>query len=104
MNPKDLAAIQLDWEAHRDTYTIGKAAGGEIELLNFSLPEDPDKQDGLLNAGFDIIDLLEDVKHLIPPFRAVFSPHDNPNLPTDYELKTMMLEAAKAGKCAYISW
>ncbi|KAF8184821.1 glycosyl transferase family 90-domain-containing protein [Pholiota molesta] len=43
-----------------------------------------------------MIELLEDVDHLLPPFRAVFSPHDNPNLPTDYELKRQALRAARA--------
>lgn len=42
---------------------------------------------------------LEDVEEFIPPFRAVFSPHDNPNLHTDIELKKQALKHAAAGTC-----
>ncbi|KAG6858802.1 hypothetical protein C0991_001924, partial [Blastosporella zonata] len=43
------------------------------------------------------MDILSDVEDSIPPFRAVFSPHDNPNLHTDWELKDQALKHAAAG-------
>ena len=48
----------------------------------------------------EVIDTLKDVQQWLPPFRAVFSPHDNPNMFTDWEVKSMMVRAAGAGKCA----
>ncbi|KAJ7262915.1 glycosyl transferase family 90-domain-containing protein [Mycena rebaudengoi] len=99
MDPRDLRVIQRDWEAHADSYTIGKDADEEgINLLNFTLPGDEETRFNLATGAFQTIELLTEVERHIPPFRAVFSPHDNPNLPTDYELQTMALEAAAAGK------
>ncbi|KAF5381689.1 hypothetical protein D9615_005598 [Tricholomella constricta] len=98
MDPKDLQDIQSEREAHRDTYTIGKTADGLIELLNFSLPGYNEDQVEVLVAGaFQIMGLLQDVEEFIPPFRAIFSPHDNPSLPTDFELKEDALKHAAAG-------
>ncbi|KAJ7474737.1 glycosyl transferase family 90-domain-containing protein [Mycena latifolia] len=97
--PADLRRIQRDWEAHADSYTIGKDADEDgISMLNFTLPENEEVRLELAAGAFQIIDLLAEVEHDIPPFRAVFSPHDNPNLATDYELKKMALDAAAAGK------
>ncbi|KAJ7708327.1 glycosyl transferase family 90-domain-containing protein [Mycena rosella] len=96
--PADLCAIQRDWEAHADSYTIGKDAMHDgISMLNFTLPEDAEVRLELAAGAFQVIDLLKEVERDIPPFRAVFSPHDNPNLVTDYELKKQALDAAAAG-------
>ncbi|KAJ7080641.1 glycosyl transferase family 90-domain-containing protein [Mycena belliarum] len=97
--PADLRAVQRDWEAHADSYTLGKDAQADgISMLNFTLPADERVRLELAAGAFQIIDLLADVEHDIPPFRAVFSPHDNPNLATDYELKKLALDAAAAGR------
>jgi hypothetical protein len=68
-------------------------------MVNFSLPEDEHVQFQLSRGGFEIVELLEDVQDFIPPFRAVFSPHDNPNLFTDFELMSMARRAAREKKC-----
>lgn len=99
MDPNDLQTIQRDWEAHADSYTIGKEEGGIINLVNYTLPGNERTQTDLAGGAFEIMDLLEDVEEFIPPFRAVFSPHDNPNLHTDYELMRLAREAARSGKC-----
>ncbi|KAJ7708318.1 hypothetical protein B0H17DRAFT_1191784 [Mycena rosella] len=96
--PVDLRAIQRDWEAHADSYTIGKDAMYDgISMLNFTLPEDAEVLLELAAGASQIVDLLKEVERDIPPFRAVFSPHDNPNLVADYELKKRALDAAAAG-------
>ncbi|KII83965.1 glycosyltransferase family 90 protein [Plicaturopsis crispa FD-325 SS-3] len=96
MDPRDLQRLVAEREAHVDSYTIGKAAGSPIGFVNMTLPEDPEKRKALLSGAWGLLELLEDVQDFIPPFRAVFSPHDNPDLAIDYELKTMALEAAAA--------
>ncbi|KAJ6629381.1 hypothetical protein B0H10DRAFT_2208785 [Mycena sp. CBHHK59/15] len=84
MDPRDLQAIQREWEAHKDSYTIGKFADEDgISMLNFTLPADEEVRFTLATGAFQVIELLVDVERYIPPFRAVFSPHDNPNLATD---------------------
>lgn len=99
MDPADLQRLEYEWEGHGDTYTIGKVDGSPIDIVNFTLPEGIDVQERLLQGGYEFIELLEEVQEFIPPFRAIFSPHDNPNLPLDYELKSMALEAAAAHTC-----
>ncbi|KAG6846817.1 hypothetical protein C0991_002865, partial [Blastosporella zonata] len=97
MDPRDLQRIQSEWEGHADSYTIGKTDGTSIALVNSSLPGDAKKQHDLAHGAYQVMDLLSDVEDSIPPFRAVFSPHDNPNLPTDWELKDQALKHAAAG-------
>lgn len=53
----------------------------------------------MYSAG-QLITLLQEVESHIPAFRAIFWPHDNPALLTDWELKQSALDAAKAGKCS----
>lgn len=102
MDPVDLRRLQAQRESHRDSYTIGKAGSDTIGLVATSLaPEGPDSpRKHHLGQAEEIMGILKEVSDYIPPFRAVFSPHDNPYLFTDWELKTQMLEAAAAGTCA----
>jgi hypothetical protein len=100
MDPNDLQRIQRDWEGHGDSVTIGKDTLDElIDIKNYSLPTDDPSPNGLAFGVHTIMDLLEDVEDLIPPFRAVFSPHDIPNLLRDYDFKQVALQAVKSGKC-----
>jgi hypothetical protein len=57
------------------------------------------QQRALLRGVDEILDLLEPIEQYLLPFRAVFSPHDNPNLLSDYNVKRVTLEAAAARKC-----
>ncbi|KAJ7874294.1 hypothetical protein B0H14DRAFT_3554427 [Mycena olivaceomarginata] len=70
-------------------------------MLNFTLPSDPAVRLELVAGGFQIIDMLREVEEELPPFRAVFSPHGNPNLVPDHELRDMAQEAANKGTCAF---
>ncbi|KAJ7171166.1 hypothetical protein C8R46DRAFT_1087853 [Mycena filopes] len=98
VDPVDLQRIQREWEAHADSYTIGKDGAGEaLGMLNFTLPKDEGVRFELASGGFQMIELLKEVEEALPPFRAVFSPHDNPNLVLDYQLRQQALTAAKAG-------
>ncbi|KAG5733417.1 hypothetical protein E4T56_gene4120, partial [Termitomyces sp. T112] len=97
MDPQDLQRLQFDWEAHFDSYTIGKKKDGPIMIVNFSLPAIQPNTFDLRDGGYQIMELLKDVEDKIPPFRAIFSPHDNPNLHIDWELKDQALKHAAVG-------
>lgn len=51
----------------------------------------------------DRIDLLREVEEWIPPFRTTMTPHDNPGIFVDWELREEMLEAARTGTCKSVS-
>lgn len=105
MNPLDLQRIQREWEANEDSYTIGKylhdGKATKLSLLNMSLPRDNEERHRLLLGAWELIEMLEEVEEFIPPFRAVFSPHDNPNLPFEYNLRNSALKAAAEGSCTF---
>lgn len=106
MNPVDLRRLQAEHESHLDSYTIGKTAKDEdisILKVSFSYNGPGTPASAHRNQAQEMIDTLKDVQDFLPPFRAVFSPHDNPNLFTDWEVKSQMLRAAGAGKCTSIS-
>ncbi|KAF7378012.1 SPX domain-containing protein [Mycena sanguinolenta] len=74
-------------------------------MLNFTLPADELVRLELAAGGFQIIDMLREAPGVeealtevgLGEWRAVFSPHDNPNLVLDHELREMALEAARKG-------
>ncbi|KAG5353292.1 hypothetical protein C0989_008510 [Termitomyces sp. Mn162] len=97
MDPRDLQRLQSEWEGHSDSYTIGKTVDGPIMLVNYSLPGNLTVNHDLAEGAYEVMELLMDVQDKIAPFRAVFSPHDNPNLPTDWELREIALKHAAKG-------
>ncbi|KAG6887517.1 hypothetical protein C0995_014655 [Termitomyces sp. Mi166 len=97
MDPHDLQRLQFEWEAHSDSYTIGKTGDGPIMIVNYSLPNMKPGDHDLRSVGYEIMELLKEVEDKMPPFRAIFSPHDNPNLPTDWELRNQAIKHAAAG-------
>lgn len=95
MDPVDLNRLQLQHEGHIDSFTLGKNEGESIKLLNVSVSDPSHWEDkNLLRGAEDILDLLQDVQHHLPPFRAVVSPHDNPTLFSDFDSKSLALKAA----------
>lgn len=95
----DLREIQRGWEAHPESYTIGKDRDDDpVTVLNTSLPADA-RMMFLEFAAQPQLDMIRDVQDFIPAFRAVFSPHDNPNQMLDHDIKTMALKAAAEGTC-----
>ena len=101
IDPVDLRAAQFEWEAHRDSFTLGKLRDEDvITVVNISLPEDR-ISDYLAWGAKPQMDLLTEVHQFIPPFRATFSPHDNPNELGEWTWKNAALEAAKKGTCMH---
>ncbi|KAJ7238056.1 glycosyl transferase family 90-domain-containing protein [Mycena haematopus] len=99
IEPKDLLAIRDELEAKVDSYTIGKTTDSEVDVVNTSFT--PGKYDQLIVRSDNILDLLSDVEDYLPPFRAVFSPHDGPNRLSDYFVEDTARQAAAKKK--YIS-
>ncbi|KAF6762134.1 hypothetical protein DFP72DRAFT_878086 [Ephemerocybe angulata] len=99
VDPSHLRQVQRDWEAHADSYTIGKEKLEDyLVILNYTLPEDENVKNELARGATMVIEILEEIEDYLRPFRAIFSPHDNPNLHSDWELREEAKEASKAGK------
>ncbi|KAJ7148964.1 glycosyl transferase family 90-domain-containing protein [Mycena crocata] len=92
IEPKDLLAVRAELEAKVDSYTLGKTATSDVRVVNTSLT--PGSYDQLIKGSENIIDLLSDVEEFLPPFRAVFSPHDGPNRLSDYFVENAARQAA----------
>lgn len=80
LEPSYLLELQAERELKKDTYTIGKNASGQIDVLTTSFHEGRYEQ--LIGNAKMILTVLRDIEHLLPDFRATFSPHDSPNLVT----------------------
>lgn len=93
LEPVELQHLQFEREGQAESYTIGKAEGELITIVNQSLsrPE-------LLLASEGVLSLLKPVQDHIPPFRAVVSPLDNPYGFLDYDVKQAAVQAARANK------
>ncbi|KAJ7723688.1 hypothetical protein B0H16DRAFT_333555 [Mycena metata] len=63
-------------------------------MLNFTLPADERVRFELASGGFQSIKLWREVEGALR-FRAVFSPHDNPNLVLDYPLRQQALDGRR---------
>lgn len=103
IDPVDLKLMQSQHESHLDSYTIGKdRIADPLSLLkvSFSYHGEGTSDKAHRSQAWEMIDTLKEVQEFIPPFRAVFSPHDNPNLFTDWEVRTQMVKAAAVRKCA----
>ncbi|SJL16213.1 uncharacterized protein ARMOST_19732 [Armillaria ostoyae] len=96
VNPVDLARIVSEWEGHKDSFTLGKEEGHRVGLVNYTI-RDPSTHGHVLSGAQMLGELLEDVDEFLPPFHAVFHPHDNPEHVTDWELRDKMFEHARAG-------
>ena len=100
MDPDDLLKLQAEQETKPDSFTIAKNDTHDSQLVRKAF-SDPDtwEQRALLRGLDEIVDLLLPVEDALPPYRAIFSPHDNPNLLSDYNVKKATLDAAAAGTC-----
>jgi hypothetical protein len=82
-------------EQHIESFTLAKSKDGPITVARTSFAsENP----SFLSGAYSILNLLENVTEWIPPFRAVFTPHDNPDVLNHYELKQQAVAAAARGK------
>ncbi|KAJ7591707.1 glycosyltransferase family 90 protein [Mycena floridula] len=93
---EDLAKSLSDLESRsdHDSYTLGKNATSRVGVVHTAFG--PGRYDDLIRPSARIIDLLRDVEEFLPPFRAVFSPHDMPRHLSDYSLKKAHLDAANS--------
>ncbi|KIK57378.1 glycosyltransferase family 90 protein [Collybiopsis luxurians FD-317 M1] len=92
LEPSYLIELQKEREFKEDTYTLGKNSEGKIDVLRTSFREG--LYDQLIVQARNMMGILRDVEDFLPSFRAVFTPHDGPNLVTDYVVKSTLLEAA----------
>ncbi|TFK73367.1 hypothetical protein BDN72DRAFT_814608 [Pluteus cervinus] len=95
IEPTDLLLLQSELELKKDSFTIGKNdSTSPIQVLTWAFQEG--EYEHLIGTSFGIIELLREVQDLLPPFRAVFSPHDAPNRLSDFGVKAAALEAASS--------
>ncbi|OJA20997.1 hypothetical protein AZE42_09122 [Rhizopogon vesiculosus] len=96
IDPLDLQKTREELEVKHEIVTVEKTdKSPRIEVVDRRLP--PDSEERLTRIIQNILILLDDVEHSLPPFRAVFSPHDGPNMLSDYGVKSMALAAAANG-------
>lgn len=102
LEPSYLLELQAEREFKQDTFTIGKNAEGKLDILQTSFQEGA--YDQLIWIANKVLDILRDIEDDLPFFRATFTPHDGPNLMTDYVVKSTLLEAASTDSCALLSF
>ena len=95
IDPHELARTQQELEMHDDVVTIQKTdAHPRLEVVRSTLPQDRQNLQAEINK---IVALLGEVEQDLPPLRFTVSPLDNPNMFSNWEIKTMALEAAANG-------
>ncbi|KAG6330976.1 hypothetical protein ID866_8112 [Astraeus odoratus] len=95
-DPLDIQQAQRDLEKQNDIISIEKTPSSDkLEVVFTSLRMDPKPPLRRIN---NILGLIEEVQHELPPMRISFSPHDGPNMLSDWRIKNMTLEAARNGK------
>jgi hypothetical protein len=100
VSPTDLRALQSALEGHPDSWTMGKTGAYGIMLVNMSLLDN--SMSTHLAAAYEMLDTLRPVQDMLPRFRAVFNPHDNPWIGKSEEFQALTRRAVEAGKCRYI--
>ncbi|KAG2074475.1 hypothetical protein BDR04DRAFT_1093212 [Suillus decipiens] len=99
ITPTRLQAIQLAHEGYEHSYTLVKSTpSGPLHIGNETLPADEHTRESLLVAANQLLELMEDVQDELPLFRAVFSPHDSPNVFITNEMRTRYVEAGNRGE------
>ncbi|KAF8547577.1 hypothetical protein OG21DRAFT_1501500 [Imleria badia] len=95
IDPRELAKTQQEHETRNGVVTVQKTnAHPWFEVVRSTLPED---RQHLQTGVENIIALVRDVEHELPPLRLTVSPYDNPGMVSDWQIKSMALEAAANG-------
>ncbi|KAF9220836.1 hypothetical protein BS17DRAFT_713280 [Gyrodon lividus] len=96
IDPHDLAITQEELEQRKEIVTVQKTpSSSRLEIVSETLPED--RRAELQHTIENILHLLKDVQHELPPLRISLSPYDNPSMLSDWRIKNMALEAADKG-------
>ncbi|KAL4071930.1 glycosyltransferase family 90 protein [Scleroderma yunnanense] len=96
VDPMDLARTQEELEKMLDITTVAKTPSSlGFEIVDTTIGGNTEGPYQRIN---DILDLISDVEHGLPPMRLSFSHHDNPNMLSDWRIRNMALEAARNGK------
>jgi hypothetical protein len=95
IDPHELARTQQELEMHDLIVTVQKTdTHSRLEVIHSTLPQERQQlQTGIHN----IIALVREVEHELPPLRITVSPFDNPDMLSDWYIKTIALEAAANG-------
>ncbi|KAF8547496.1 hypothetical protein OG21DRAFT_1424729 [Imleria badia] len=92
IDPYELANTQQELETRERVVTVQKTDGHpRFEVIRSNLPED---KPHLLSRINNIIALVREVEQELPPMRVTFSPYDNPEMVSDWQIKSMALQAA----------
>ncbi|KAI6104130.1 glycosyl transferase family 90-domain-containing protein [Pisolithus sp. B1] len=95
IHPEDLAHAERELEEREDIIVVAKTPGSDkLEVTHTTLKKNPS---AFITRISNILKLLEEVEHELPSLRMSFSPHDNPNMLSDWRIKSMVMEAAKSG-------
>jgi hypothetical protein len=97
LSPAAFRGLEQAHEAHEETFTLGRVGAHGVMVVNMSLPNNGMK--GYLQGAYEIADTLAPVHEHLPPFRAVFSPHDNPTIGFSAEWRALALKAVREGRC-----
>lgn len=101
IDPFDLQKTREELEKNDEIVVIEKTDESPyIEVVGRKLPAG--SEDRLTERVSNILSLLVDVEDLIPPFRAVVSPHDNPGKLSDYGIRSMAIAAAATGSSKFL--
>lgn len=99
VDPEDLKHNQEELEKGFDVTTVAKTLSSpEFEIVHTTIRGDPS---GAFKRINDILDLIGDIEHELPPMRISFSHHDNPNMLSDWRIRNIALEAASNGESVY---
>ncbi|KIM61728.1 glycosyltransferase family 90 protein, partial [Scleroderma citrinum Foug A] len=80
-----MAHIQKELEKESEITTVAKTPSSpRFEIVDTTIRGDPL---GAFQRINDILDLISDIEHELPPMRISFSHHDNPNMLSDWRIK-----------------
>jgi hypothetical protein len=100
IDPLLLQKTREELETQDHVVVVEKTAENPyIEIVHRKLP--PANEEKLTERIWNILLLLEGVEDFLPPFRAVFSPHDNPSMLSDYGVRSMAIAAAATGSSEF---
>ncbi|KAG9311109.1 glycosyl transferase family 90-domain-containing protein [Chiua virens] len=95
IDPSELARTQKELEIQGGVVTVEKTKDNpQFKVINTTLT--PERQ-YLIRGINNILGLIRDVELDMPPVRLTVSPFDNPAMMSDWQIRSMALEAAANG-------